>query len=130
MRTTRFQRLTAGCLAVGIAVLPSIAIGAPNVMYWERVDFYFTQDGRGEKAAARLILDPGARQLTVADEKRPELATFATVPYDIGHGCVYDNVVGHMQVGNTPARVDHGQRGLGLIDGIDIRFDFRFFVIR
>lgn len=39
-------------------------------------------NGRGQKIDARLILDSDTRELTVADEKRPQLATFATIPYD------------------------------------------------
>ena len=82
MRTAGVQRVTAACLIVGMSILPGIAMGAPEALYWEKVDFYFNQNGRGEKVDARLILDPGTRELTVADEKLPQLATFATIPYD------------------------------------------------
>ncbi len=82
MRTTGLQRVTAACLIVGMAIVPSIATGALDTLYWEKVDFYVNQDGRGQKIDARLILDSGTRELTVADEKRPQLATFATIPYD------------------------------------------------
>ncbi len=82
MRTTGFHRATAAFLVVGMAILPSIAWAAPDALYWEKVDFYFNENGEGKKIDARLILDPETRELTVADEKRPQLATYATIPYD------------------------------------------------
>jgi hypothetical protein len=74
--------MTAACLIAGMAILPSIALGAPDVLYWTKVDFFVNAEGEGRKLDARLVLDPDTRMLTVADEKRPELATFATIPYD------------------------------------------------
>ena len=82
MRTTALQRVTTACLIVGMAIVPTVAMSASDTLYWEKVDFYVNQDGRGQKIDARLILDSATRELTVADEKRPQLATFATIPYD------------------------------------------------
>ncbi len=82
MRRTGFQEVTAAGLIVWMAILPSIAMGAPDALYWEKVDFYVNEEGRGHKVDARLILDADTREVIVADEKRPQLATFATIPYD------------------------------------------------
>ena len=82
MRTTTVRSATASFLVLAMAVLPAVAMGNPHTLYWEKVDFYFNEDGGVEKLDARLILDPTSRELAVADEKRPELITFATVPYD------------------------------------------------
>jgi len=82
MRATSIQRATAACLIVGMAIAPSVAMAASDSLYWTRVDFFVNQDGEGQKIDARLILDPEARTLAVADEKQPQLATFATIPYD------------------------------------------------
>ena len=82
MRTIGFHKATAACLIGCMAILPSIAWGASDALYWERVDFYFNENGEGQKLDARLILDPETRELTVADEKRPRLAIYATIPYD------------------------------------------------
>ena len=82
MRTSGFHKATAACLIAGMAILPSIAWGAPGPLYWEKVDFYFNENGEGKKIDARLVLDLDARELTVAHEKRPRLATYAAIPYD------------------------------------------------
>ena len=82
MRNHRLHRVTAVCLVVGLATLPSIASGAVNPLYWKRVDFYITHEGKPEKFDARLILDPTTRMITVADEKHPEAFAFASIPYD------------------------------------------------
>ncbi len=82
MRRTGFQEVTAAGLMVWMAILPSIAMGAPDALYWGKVDFYVNEEGRSHKVDARLVLDADTRELMVADEKRPQLATFATIPYD------------------------------------------------
>ncbi len=82
MRIHRLHSVTAVCLIVALATFPSIASAAVNPLYWERIDFYITHEGKPEKFDARLILDPTTRVITVADEKHPEVVTFASIPYD------------------------------------------------
>jgi hypothetical protein len=52
----------------------------------------------------------------------------AAVADDVGHGGVDDDVVGHVQVGDALARVDHGQAGAGVVHGLDVGLDLGLLV--
>ena len=61
MRRTGFQEVTAAGLIVWMAILPSIAMGAPDALYWEKVDFYVNEEGRDreEKRPQACVVSEG-----------------------------------------------------------------------
>ena len=67
-------------LTVTLAAAPVLA--HESLLFFKKVDYYLTLEGKTSKLDARLVLDPGLRELVVTDEDHPGLATFARIPYD------------------------------------------------
>ena len=87
-----------------------------------------------ERAVLLAVLDDGLvdrRVAAVRDHgdgvvefpvRPPHLSRVAD---DDGHGRIDDDVVRHMEVRDALVRIHHGERGTGLVDGLDVGLDLR-----
>lgn len=79
-----------GLITLSTIVTTALTFAMDSVVF-RKVDFYEDQGDKEKKHDARLALDPDARTIMIADEKRgAEKKVYALIPYDKVKKIVYE----------------------------------------